>query len=411
MQDKGIARSVRRAIKNIFIVLAMGATLVLYQNCGGIQQPKASSLSSVVRFSHKVLTNGESCMMCHEKDRKSASHFAGQDCKSCHTTTSWLLVSGGTGHTVSQSECASCHGSGGVRDSIALLKPSHFDIGGEDCLKCHQATKESGFQNWKNGNAHSASLTSCSGCHGAGKDQDSIAAFKPDHFSIGNQDCYQCHSSAKDNGYKNWLGGTFSHSPTQAECASCHGVGQSNDHIAKFKPDHFSIGGKDCLECHLATRNGGYKNWSGGLYVHSTGDISGKSCASCHDTNSKPRPSIGKWMKQDPNAGTTHYGKFDCYFCHKTTNSWGDWNSTGTSHMMAGGGKIEFCLPCHYSKKDPTSDPNGNTTSRISKHSSQTSWFTPPIYDINAVGNHPGANGKLGKCYSCHNVKRRSFDE
>lgn len=47
----------------------------------------ATSADGATTFSHEPTP--DSCVACHEQDRLNASHFAGQDCASCHAYPDW----------------------------------------------------------------------------------------------------------------------------------------------------------------------------------------------------------------------------------------------------------------------------------------------------------------------------------
>ena len=382
-----------RLLNAILLAIAFILAIAPFQNCGGIQTPKVSEEMSVLKFNHSVLVHNETCMQCHEKDRKNPSHYSGQDCRTCHVTQGWPVVSGASGHTPDQPECASCHMRGGTRDSIATFKPDHFNFGSEDCLKCHQASKDNGFVDWRNGTAHSANLTACGSCHGVGQFKDSITRLKPDHFDFSGKDCYECHFNSKTNGFVDWTDAIYGHSPTLNQCASCHGSGQSQDHIAKYKPDHFFFGAKDCFECHQASRDSGYLDWKGSVFVHSPSDISGQNCNLCHDSAVKPRPASGNRM-QGTGGNQSHYAKFDCYSCHSTASAFRDWDSGGTRHKNAIGNTVPFCLPCHFDA--------GNGNHGVS----EPTWFQPPSFDISVVRVIPSANAPLDTCSQCHQVDK-----
>lgn len=326
----------------------------MFHNCG-IHTPKAAlSGSSGLGgggFDHSTVL-AQACADCHEKDRKDSSHFAGQDCKGCHVPgTTWKDTQGSSGgalaHNPIPTACNSCHSDGQAFDRYPA---NHLPVLGGDCIECHANTIAGGFRDFTN---------------------SSMKHIQP---IIDSQNCN-----------------------------SCHADGQPKD---SFPAGHTPIGGDDCFSCHYQQAAGSnFTSWGNGTFEHDQTIINGKNCNSCHTND---RPNTGAYMSQDPalTVNTSHYGQFDCYYCHGTNNQFRDWSSTNTSHYNASGGRIESCLPCHYSRERPQANQASN--GRIGEHSNRTTWFMPPIYDINAAGDQPGRDGKLGNCFSCH-TRRRSF--
>ncbi len=75
------------------------------------------------------------CVTCHESDRLSEDHFAGQDCYSCHAYPSWSPTDAGGGdgapsfsHDPTPESCVTCHEKDRESDT-------HFT--GQDCANCH----------------------------------------------------------------------------------------------------------------------------------------------------------------------------------------------------------------------------------------------------------------------------------
>lgn len=445
----------------IFIFLLSLPVLFLYQNCG-LEAPSAlSSDGTFSNFDHSAVLHLQ-CMQCHEDERKNPQHYPGQDCKGCHIPGgTWKPPVGGSPHIPLPSACAGCHGDGGPEDRFEASLPGHSDAIGKDCIECHQSAIDSGFTNWGGGSFfHSPQIIAaqnCKSCHGDGQANDKYPnnhlpvmggecfachkkstengfanwtgavmvhnkeiidsqvcnschadgaprdSFPANHQNIGSKDCFECHQAAINNGFTSWGGGKFEH--TQAiidakNCQSCHGDGQSKD---SFPANHIATNGQDCSSCHQSSINNGFTSWAGGRFTHSSTIINAKNCNSCHESD---RPKTGAYMSQDENLSVnhSHYGKFDCYFCHGTNNSFRDWNSSNTNHYNAAGSKIQHCLPCHYSRERPQANQASN--GKISEHRNNSSYFTAPVYDINAVGNQPNSSGKLGNCYRCHSSRR-----
>ena len=372
------------------------------------------------KFLHtSTLVQNTSCTSCHgsgtSRDRFPTPHvpIGTTDCKACHQAT----VNGGfvdwkgaqfnhAPAVINANTCMSCHGNGGAKDSYPN---THVANGGQDCKSCHQASITNMFTNWKGAvflhNEALVNQNTCTSCHGDSAPYDE---FPSGHIAVGSTDCKTCHQATVTGGFKDWKNASFNHSSSVLAlntCKSCHADGAAKD---SFPNDHIAVGAADCRDCHQASINNNFKDWKGGQFDHSPTLIAQKNCNSCHSSD---RPGTGSFMAQDPalNVTDSHYGTYDCYFCHKTNQNWRDWNSSSTSHYEASGRKIESCLPCHFARERPQPNQRGNGP--IGEHRNRTSWFTAPIYEINASGNHPGSKGKLGNCYACHNKRRRSFDE
>jgi hypothetical protein len=169
-----------------------------------------------------------------------------------------------------------------------------------------------------------------------------------------NSDCVGCHSVGT-----NWAtSGGSPHNPTPSTCSTCHAV----DRPAPVNGQpHYN--GNDCATCHVA--GGVWANYK--LYSHTPVTTN---CNSCHENN---RPALSRHPSQN-NAAVTdkrHYAAKDCSTCHKTP--------VGTRvfsfvHTNSAGGRINFCLPCHYTKGWSEHGGSGR-------------------------GNFSGD----GNCYSCHN--------
>lgn len=350
------------------------------------------------------------CNTCHADtgahDSYPANHPVatnGLDCKSCHqasVTNKYLDWKGGLfSHVPEPANCSTCHSATGSSPSFPA---NHVAIGTQDCKVCHQATLltlASPTKNWKNAiYNHVPAPLSCNGCHSTGKTNASLPAV---HVPVGTSDCKACHNATVLGGYKTWDGGQYPHPANLSACANCHGDGGLHD---SFPPSanipgvtsHIAINGQDCKTCHNASVTGGFINWKGATFAHTQAMITGKNCSSCHAAD---RPTTGNSMSGDPKltAASGHYGKFDCYYCHKTTLAFKDWNSRTTDHYNAVGTKIESCLPCHV--RDGQAEHRTLTDTRY--------WGG---YNMAAPAGSPAnATGMMGVCYRCHNVARRSW--
>lgn len=250
-------------------------------------------------------------------------------------------------HTGTEATCLNCH----TADRPAAINGvNHFN--NEDCLYCHVAGST-----WTNHNYHTKypNPTSCNQCHE--KDRKPPASGVP-HGNGG--DCVSCHTVGA-----NWASSGSPHNPEPSECASCHAV----DRPAPVNGyPHYN--GNDCKTCHVA--GGAWASYK--LYAHSPVPTS---CNSCHEVE---RPALSNHPSQNNSSVTlkTHYVSKDCYSCHKPPA--GGTRAFSFVHTNANSSKINFCLPCHYTKG-------------WDKHSNNPSYFTGD-----------------GLCFNCHN-KGKSWAE
>lgn len=243
-------------------------------------------------------------------------------------------------HTGTETTCLTCHTD---QRPAAVNSFSHYD--NADCKYCHTAGGK-----WTDHNFHSnnGTPTKCSNCHE--KDRKAAVAGVP-HGSGG--DCVSCHSVGS-----NWATGASPHNPTPTSCTSCHA---SNRPAPVNGYAHYN--GDDCVTCHVP--GGVWANYK--LYSHTP--VS----ATCNQCHSNDRPALSKHPSQNDPAVTDkrHYVAKDCTICHKPPTTTRVFSFV---HTNSTGGKINFCLPCHYTKGW---DKHGSTHS---------SYFTGD-----------------GTCYSCHN--------
>lgn len=249
-------------------------------------------------------------------------------------------------HTGTEVTCLTCHVD---QRPAAVNSYTHYD--NADCKFCHYAGGK-----WTDHDYHTqnGAPATCSNCHE--KDRKAPSAGVA-HGSGG--DCVQCHTVGT-----NWATGASPHNPTPTSCTSCH----TSDRPAPVNGQaHYND--QDCVSCHVA--GGVWANYK--LYSHTPATAT---CNQCHENN---RPALSAHPSQNNSAVTDkrHYVAKDCASCHKTPTT----NRAFTFvHTTYGGSKINFCLPCHYTKGW---SKHGNT---------QPSYFTGD-----------------GTCYSCHN-KGKSWD-
>ncbi len=244
-------------------------------------------------------------------------------------------------HSGVETTCLSCH----ATDAPAAVNSfTHYN--NNDCKMCHYAG-----QKWTDHNFHSqnSTPTTCTTCHE--KDRKSPVSGVT-HGSGG--DCVSCHTIGA-----NWAVGASPHNPTPTSCLNCH----TSDRPASVNGyEHYN--GNDCVGCHIP--GGVWANYK--TYSHTPTTAN---CNQCHENH---RPALSDHPSQNDSKVTDkrHYVSKDCSTCHKTPTTTRVFSFLHTNYLSS---KINFCLPCHYSKG-------------WEKHGS-----THPTY---FTGD--------GTCYNCHNL-------
>ena len=241
--------------------------------------------------------NKDSCIKCHEPNRPSADHFAGQDCVSCHKFPSF---SGG----LSGGDPSGGGGGGGGSDPLLALHETNKD----SCIKCHEPHRPS-----------------------------------PAHFA--GQDCVSCHrypsfkgglSSGTPGGGQPGTGGDgllALHEANKNSCVQCHETKRPN-------ANHYP--GKDCASCHK------FPSFKGASFAHNPKP------PRCEDCHARPAQ-VGRraYPNQGPPAnfnaadktaaGSGHYVGKDCISCHSTPREGA--TTFSFSHTSP---NPQACLPCHF---------------------------------------------------------------
>jgi hypothetical protein len=381
-------------------------------------------------FNHAGITSN--CSQCHDgviSAGKTANHLpTNQDCSYCHVTTtigSSAIPFRDTlnfNHTGINSDCESCHN--GNRNYVAVGAtgkiPNHIPAVNV-CADCHNATSTGGFATSTfMTNVHPGILGGCEGCHNSpflptanGKPNVVKAAshlptaqdcdvchtnnsFIPSIFNhtgiTGN--CVSCHDGNVNHVSAGALGKTPTHPATNADCGSCHAIGNNFtdgtfDHTGIVNncsachgdnPTDTPVGPKknighvqtnqDCSVCHVPG------TFTTAVFSHA-GIVD--NCASCHDGNG----AVGT-VKPGSHLPTTQ----DCSLCHNTTAFAGArFDHTGI---------VDNCASCHNGTTAPgkTPPPDHVPTSDDCHVCHVTTGFIPGIFD------HAGI---VDNCRSCHN--------
>jgi hypothetical protein len=166
-------------------------------------------------FDHKPMPS--TCVTCHEGDRPSATHNAGQDCVKCHTNPDWSVVKSATAsfsHDPKPVTCEGCHNRPEIVGTRAYPNqgpPTGFDAAdktaagsghyiGKDCSSCHGTPPEGNTEFMF---THSKPATGfCLPCHfnkGKGEHAGSSTV-----TLTGFGNCFNCHKSYDKAGSRSW---------------------------------------------------------------------------------------------------------------------------------------------------------------------------------------------------------------
>ena len=260
------------------------------------------------------------CVDCHRKEDVHKGKL-GDDCGSCHNTTSFAKTDfdhakthfplKGAHRTVA---CTDCHRDPSYKNTSTNCSAcharddAHHGSRGPLCGDCHNSSKwkESEFDHERVGhfalNGVHAKIA-CDACHRSGD----LKAKVPDQ-------CVGCHAAQDRHG------GRFGE-----DCGACHGVQKWNevhyDHEAKA---HFPLVGKhatiDCHACHTGPV-GGVKLPTDCAGCHLADDVHhgsmGRECATCHvATGWKDKVRFDHDMTRFPLVGL--HATVACEECHAT---------------------------------------------------------------------------------------------
>jgi Cytochrome c7 and related cytochrome c len=311
---------------------------------------------------------------------------ASLNCANCHKAIpTWSsYVMGASGHSGITSGCANCHAAGksflGIAPpALVETPPTHLPIpSGDDCSTCHSTTSfaTGGFGPSTPMN-HAGITSGCQTCHETGMAwkgvtmvdrptpaQDAAhptAAQGPDcatcHQGFNTGDfatnakplghiptaaaCLQCHQTPGNLAV--YTAGTALHTGITSGCATCHaagtgpwaGVGGLTFTIKQPPANHLPVNGRACEACHSPT-SVATNGFGPSTAMNHAGITSG--CQSCHETGMSwfgvtmvDRPTAA----QDAQHPTVAQGA-DCAACHSTTN------------FAVGGFNIPTVLPANH---------------------------------------------------------------
>lgn len=301
---------------------------------------------------HKVVTvNGQkkqnfaglkfaNCNACH-KDHH--NNRFGQNCKQCHTETSFKVIKGVDSFNHDKTDfplvgkhklvaCKKCHTSGKMTTPIKFAQ----------CTDCHKDYHEGQF-------TEQGKTRDCSQCH-------SIYGFKPSEYSIDKHNtsqyplkgahiataCTECHLKGEHWEFRK-IG---------EKCVDCH----ENIHKGKIEENYMPA--EDCSICHNEA------NWHQVTFDHNqtdfklTGEHAKTDCNECHFKKDETGKEIQQFNGLSKACSTCHQDKHggqfeingitDCQRCHTTS----DWEKTNFNHDTArfkldGKHATVKCEACH----------------------------------------------------------------
>lgn len=269
-----------------------------------------------------------------------------QDCKECHTTTSFSDVS---------PECVSCH----QNNYNQTNDPNHVAAGFPiDCASCHTTNpgwKPATFDHNQFPLTLGHSDLNCTQCHTTG------------NYSETSSECVNCHL----NDYNNTTDPNHIASQFPTDCAACHTTNPGWE-PATFNHDQFPLtlghSGLNCTQCHTTSNYSetsaecvschlnDYNNTND---PNHTGAQFPTNCVVCHTTNPGWKPATfdhdgqyfpiysGKHKDQwnsctDCHANSSNYADFTCLTCHTNPQTDND-HSEVTNYVYAS----SACLQCH----------------------------------------------------------------
>jgi predicted CXXCH cytochrome family protein len=238
-------------------------------------------------FDHNQLGNNLNCLSCHQSDSpKNDLHqnIKGQNCSTCHNTTTWEHAKFDHAILNRDANCLSCHQSDAPKNDFhATMK--------QNCSACHTTDtwKNAKFDHAKSGfpltGKHAE--VSCKECHKTGE------------FKKLDKSCFVCHQ--QDDKHNGSMG---------SNCAQCHNTIKWED--VSFIHNKFPITSGEhrnisCQECHPNKNN--YREFT---------------CLSCHE-HSQDRMD----RKHKGEVLGYNYDSQACYKCHPQ----------GTEHEGGEGGE------------------------------------------------------------------------
>ena len=282
---------------------------------------------------------------------------AGQDCKECHTTTTF--AGGGFDHTNVITGCNTCH----LKDRSVTHIPTPA---ASECILCHRVSPETFTQAalFNHGNVRSMR---CDACHNGAFDASGsigkTATHPPTQPGV---DCHDCHSTTS------FADPNFDHAGVTTGCLACHGDDLPAVHVPR-------PAGSECVLCHRVPPPDDFTMAT--AFNHSS--VTTLRCDACHSGAFVADGALGKSLNHPPTQPNQ-----DCNACHKNTTSFtnADFDHTGVT---------TGCNQCHASEVTATHIPRPAGSECILCHRVE-----PDTFATAALFNHDLVIAM--RCDNCH---------
>jgi hypothetical protein len=350
------------------------------------------------------------CISCHQSKFSAAPNHAAQnypqDCKPCHNTTDWKIMT--FNHATTTFPLSGAH----ITVNCQLCHVTKLAGIASDCYSCHQTNFNSAPNHTTQNYPHDCTL-----CHSTTNWTSSTFNHATTTFPLSGAHttvaCNTCHKN-------NYTGGLAT------DCYSCH----QTDFTGTANPNHVTSSfPHDCTLCHSTT------NWTSSTFNHATTSfpLSGAhttvACNTCHKNNYTGGLATDCYSchqtdftgTANPNHVTSSF-PHDCTLCHSTTN-WtsSTFNHATTSFPLSGahttvacntchknnytGGLATDCYSCHQTDFTGTANPNHVTSSfphDCTVCHSTTNWTSSTFNHATTTFPLTGAHTSVA-CNTCHN--------
>jgi hypothetical protein len=365
--------------------------------CANCHKPGGSGLP---KPTNHILTS-QACDVCHTNFSALAPAAMSNDgtagkCSTCHGVAAYAAfgaVGKSARHVDTSAQCDVCH-------SVATWTPAtykHDSLAPSRCSLCHNNVTTTG-----KGATHIPDNRQCDTCH------KNYTAFRPavmNHVGLAGQ-CSTCHNGAYIS--ENAQTKSGSHTPTSAQCDSCH---KSTTTWATAVFDHSSvpviIGDHSCgTTCHIGGGTQGLPKPSNHIPPIGTGagfcdtchlnfstfrqatmshaGTAGQ-CSSCHSGAYVAVGTLGAQAKPSTHVTTA----LQCDSCHASTSVWKP--ATYTHEPSAAG----TCSTCHNGIT-----ATGKSAGHIPDARQCDACHTSTSTFVVSTMNHTGL---ANQCSTCHN--------